>query len=110
LDSWALPGIAPALHMLGTELGLTELRLLMRQLRVRIREVTPTPLLPPEPQTPSKKDIVMEALAHTRGNVKAALMLLGERGVSVDRSYVYEIKREAASARPIGQASARVLR
>jgi hypothetical protein len=96
VPAWALPGIAPALYMLGTELGLTELRLLMRQLRARIQEMTPAPLLPPEPQTPSKKDIVLEALAHTRGNVKAALRLLSDRGVSVDRSYVYEIKREAA--------------
>jgi hypothetical protein len=71
----------------------------MRQLRARIREATPVPLLPPEPQTPSKKDIVLKALVHTRGNVKAALKLLEQRGVSVDRSYVYEIKREAAGAR-----------
>lgn len=69
-------------------------RLLMRQLRARIRELTPAPLLPPEPQAPSKKDIVMEALVQTRDNVKAALNLL--TGVTVDRSYVYEIKREAA--------------
>jgi hypothetical protein len=85
--------------MLGAELGLSELRLLMRQLRARIREVTPTPLLRPEPQTPSKRDLVLEALVQTRGDVKAALKLLGERGVSVDRSYVYEIKREAAGVR-----------
>ena len=98
-------GIAPALYMLGTELGLTELRLVMRQLRARIRRVTPATLLPPEPQTPSKKDIVMEALVHTQGNVKAALKLLGERGVSVDRSYLYEIKREAAGVRAGRQAS-----
>jgi hypothetical protein len=71
----------------------------MRQLRARIREVTPAPLLPPEPATPSKRDLVLEALVQTRGDVKAALKLLGERGVSVDRSYVYEIKREAASDR-----------
>jgi hypothetical protein len=99
VPAWVLPGIAPALYMLGTELGLTELRLLMRQLRVRIREVTPVPVLPPEPATPSKRDIVIEALVQTRGNVKAALKLLADRGVTVDRSYVYEIKREATSAR-----------
>jgi Protein of unknown function (DUF2637) len=99
VPAWVLPGIAPALYMLGTELGLTELRLLMRQLRVRIREVTPVPLLPPEPSTPSKRDIVIEALRTTRGNVKAALKLLADRGVTVDRSYVYEIKREATVAR-----------
>jgi hypothetical protein len=50
--------------------------------------------LPPEPQAPSKKDIVMEALVQTRDNVKAAVNLL--TGVPVDRSYVYEIKRKAA--------------
>jgi len=72
-------------------------------------KVTPTPLLPPEPHTPSKKEIVVEALVQTRGDVKAALKLLSDRGVSVDRSYVYEIKREARAERS-GRVSAPVLR
>jgi len=85
--------------MLGTELGLTELRLLMRQLRARIREVTPAPLLPPAPQAPSKRDFVLEGLVKTHGDVKTALKLLTDRGVTVAWSYVYEIKREAAGVR-----------
>jgi hypothetical protein len=36
VPAWALPGIAPALYMLGTELGLAELRLLMRTPRARL--------------------------------------------------------------------------
>src|SRR5205814_2938780 len=88
VPGWVLPGIAPALYMLGTELGLAELRLLMRKLRARIQAVTPVPILPPEPPAPSKKDVVLGVLAETRGNAKAALKLLAERGVSVDRSYV----------------------
>ncbi len=51
----------------------------------------------------------MEALTQTRGYVKAALRLLGERGVSVDRSYVYEIKRDAAGVRTGRQTSPRHL-
>ena len=90
VPGWLLPGIAPALYMLGTELGLAELRLLMRKLRSRIRAYG----LPVEPAAPSKKDLVMAVLADISGNVPAALEVLAERGVSVDRSYVYEIKRE----------------
>jgi hypothetical protein len=86
---WMLPGIAPALYMLGTELGLAELRLLMRKLRIRIRAYG----LPVEPAVPSKKGVVLSVLAETAGHVPAALEVLAERGVSVDRSYVYEIKR-----------------
>jgi hypothetical protein len=84
-----LPGIAPTLYMLGTELGLAELRLLMRKLRSRIRAYG----LPAEPTAPSKKEIVLSVLAETGGHVPTALEALGERGISVDRSYVYEIKR-----------------
>jgi hypothetical protein len=86
---WALPGIAPTLYMLGTELGLAELRMLMRKLRGRVQ----TYGLPVEQATPSKKEVVLSVLAETGGQVPAALKLLTERGVSVDRSYVYEIKR-----------------
>jgi hypothetical protein len=43
---------------------------------------------------PSKRDIVLAALAQTSGDVKTTLALLSERGVTVDRSYVYEIRRE----------------
>ncbi len=95
IPAWVLPGIAPALYMLGTELGLAELRLLMRKLRSRIQAATPAPVVPPEPPTPSKKDVVLGVLAETGGNVKAALKVLADRGLSVDRSYVYEIRREA---------------
>ncbi len=52
IPAWVLPGIAPALYMLGTELGLAELRLLMRKLRSRIRAVTPVPVILPEPPAP----------------------------------------------------------
>jgi hypothetical protein len=89
-----LPGIAPALYMLGTELGLAELRLLMRKLRLRIQAMAPAPVVPPEPPAPSKKDVVLEVLGETAGNAKAAMKLLADRGMSVDRSYVYEIRRE----------------
>jgi hypothetical protein len=89
VPAWMLPGIAPALYMLGTELGLAELRLLMRKLRSRIRAYG----LPVEPVAPSKKNVVLAVLAETGGNVPAALEVLSERGVSVDRSYVYEIRR-----------------
>lgn len=92
LPGWVLPGIAPTLYMLGTELGLAELRLVMRKLRSRIRAYG----LPTEPAAPSKKDIVLSVLAETAGHVPAALELLANRGVSVDRSYVYEIKRGTA--------------
>jgi len=93
VPGWVLPGIAPALYMLGTELGLAELRLLMRKLRSRIRAYG----LPAEPVTRSKKDVVLSVLAETDGRVPAALDILTERGVTVDRLYVYEIKRGAAS-------------
>jgi hypothetical protein len=89
VPGWLLPGIAPTLYMLGTELGLAELRLLMRKLRNRIHAYG----LPVEPASPSKKEVVLAALTETGGKVPAALGLLAERGVSVDRSYVYEIKR-----------------
>jgi hypothetical protein len=88
-----LPGIAPTLYMLGTELGLAELRLLMRKLRGRIRQALPSYGSPIEPPTPSKKEIVLSVLGETGGHVPTALDVLTERGVSVDRSYVYEIKR-----------------
>ncbi len=99
IPAWVLPGIAPALYMLGTELGLAELRLLMRKLRSRIRAATPIPIVPPEPPTPSKKDVVLGVLAETGGNAKVAMKLLADRGVSVDRSYVYEIRRELTNGR-----------
>ena len=91
VPGWLLPGIAPALYMLGTELGLAELRLLMRKLRSRIRSFG----LPVEPTAPSQKEIVLSALAQTGGHVPTALEVLAHRGVTVDRSYVYEIKRSA---------------
>jgi hypothetical protein len=80
--------------MLGTELGLAELRLLMRKLRGRIRAYG----LASEPTTPSKKEVVLSVLAETDGHVPTALDVLAERGVSVDRSYVYEIKRGTAGS------------
>jgi Protein of unknown function (DUF2637) len=89
VPGWVLPGIAPALYMLGTELGLAELRLLMRKLRSRIRARG----LPAEPTAPSKREVVLSVLAETAGHVPTALEVLARRGVSVDRSYVYEIKR-----------------
>ena len=95
VPGWVLPGIAPMLYMLGTELGLAELRLLMRKLRGRIRQTLPSYGLPIEPPTPSKKEIVLSVLAESDGHVPTALDMLTERGVSVDRSYVYEIKRES---------------
>jgi hypothetical protein len=97
IPAWMLPGIAPALYMLGTELGLAELRMLMRELRARIQAAMPAPILPPEPPTQSKKDVVLAVLAETNGNVRAALERLSARGLSVDRSYVYEIRRELAN-------------
>ena len=36
---------------------------------------------------------MLAALTETGGKVPAALGLLAERGVSADRSYVYEIRR-----------------
>ena len=93
VPGWVLPGIAPALYMLGTELGLAELRLLMRKLRSRIRAYGQ----PVEPAAPSKKEVVLSVLADTGGHVPTALEVLGERGVSVDRSYVYEIKRSVSN-------------
>jgi hypothetical protein len=86
--AWALPGIAPALFMLGTELGLAELRLAMRGLRARVRQA------PPVPPPPSKKEVVLAVLRELDWHVPRTLATLDERGVQVDRSYVYEIKRE----------------
>ena len=60
-----------------------------RKLQSRIRAYG----LPAEPAAPSKRQVVLSVLAETGGRVPAALELLAERGVSVDRSYVYEIKR-----------------
>jgi hypothetical protein len=97
VPAWVLPGIAPTLYMLGTELGLTELRLLMRKLRGRITAALPADTVPAEPPTPSKRDIVLAVLAETGGHVPRALGLLAERGVKVDRSYVYEIRRNGGS-------------
>ncbi|HEX4833889.1 MAG TPA: hypothetical protein VH478_22675 [Trebonia sp.] len=94
VPGWALPGIAPTLYMLGTELGLAELRLLMRNLRGRVQAYG----LPGEPAGLSKKDVVLSVLAETGGQVPTALKLLAERGVSVDRSYVYEIKRSTGGS------------
>lgn len=93
LPDWMLPGIAPTLYMLGTELGLAELRLLMRKLRSRIHAYN----LPDHQAAPSKKEVVLSVLTETSGRVPTALALLAERGVSVDRSYVYEIKRAVAT-------------
>jgi len=90
--SWALPGIAPALYLLGTELGLNELRLLMRRLRARIRLAMPISIAP-APQPPTKRDAVLAVLRETGWHVPTALRVLDERGMEVDRSYVYEIKR-----------------
>jgi hypothetical protein len=92
VPSWLLPGIAPALYLLGTELGLNELRLLMRRLRARIQRAMPI-LVPAPPSAPMKRDIVLAALHETGWHVPTALRVLDERGVEVDRSYVYEIKR-----------------
>ena len=94
VPGWVLPGIAPMLYMLGTELGLAELRLLMRKLRGRIRAYG----LPAEPVAPSKREVVLSVLAETDGHVPTALEVLAERGVSVDRSYMYEIKRASIGA------------
>jgi hypothetical protein len=96
VPQWVLPGIAPALYMLGTELGLAEVRLLMRKLRSRIHAYG----VPTEQAVPSKKEVVLAVLAETGGNVPAALKRLADRGVSVDRSYVYEIKRGKGAQHP----------
>src|SRR5262249_5098407 len=93
VPSWFLPGIAPALYLLGTELGLNELRLLMRRLRARIQRAMPIQVVPVPPSAPMKRDIVLAVLRETGRHVPTALQLLKERGVDVDRSYVYEIKR-----------------
>jgi hypothetical protein len=92
VPGWLLPGIAPALYLLGTELGLNELRLVMRRLRARIRLALPISVAPPPPP-PTKKDVVLAVLRETGWHVPTALRSLEERGVEVDRSYVYEIKR-----------------
>lgn len=80
MPGWLLPGIAPTLYMLGTELGLAELRLLMRKLRSRIRAYGSSI----EPTAPPKKEDVLSVLAETDGHVPTALSLLAERGVSVE--------------------------
>jgi len=92
VPGWLLPGIAPALFTLGTELGLSELRLAMRQLRARVRAAQPPP--PIEPPPPSKKEVVLSVLRELDWEVPKTLAMLEQRGVSVDRSYLYEIKRE----------------
>jgi hypothetical protein len=93
VPSWLLPGIAPTLYLLGTELGLNELRLLMRRLRARIQRAMPIPV-PAPPSAPMKRDIVLAVLRETGWHVPTTLRVLDERGVEVDRSYVYEIKRD----------------
>jgi hypothetical protein len=93
VPSWLLPGIAPALYLLGTELGLNELRLLMRRLRARIQLSMPTSAAPAPPPAPMKRDVVLAVLRETGWHVPTALRSLEKRGVEVDRSYVYEIKR-----------------
>ena len=50
---------------------------------------------PNDQAAPSKKAVALSVLAQTNGRVPMALARLAERGVSVDRSYVYEIKRNA---------------
>lgn len=92
VPAWVLPGIAPTLYMLGTELGLTELRLVMRRLRARVQESQPAP--PALPPPASKKELVVEVLRETKWHVPTALTSLEARGVQVDRSYVYEIRRD----------------
>lgn len=92
VPAWMLPAVAPGLYLLGTELGLTELRLLMRRLRARIQQAQPPPAAEPSP--PSKKELVLAVLRETDWNVRQTLATLEDRGVRVDRSYVYEIKRE----------------
>jgi hypothetical protein len=91
VPAWVLPGIAPTLYMLGTELGLTELRLVMRRLRARVEHAQPVALVP---AVASKKEIVLAVLRETDWHVPAALVAVDARGLQVDRSYVYEIKRE----------------
>ena len=95
VPAWMLPGIAPALYMLGTELGLTELRRAMRKLREQAEQARPAP--PAEPPPPSKKELVLTALSEVDWHVPSALEFLADQGVSVDRSYVYEIKRDERS-------------
>lgn len=80
VPAWVLPGIAPTLYMLGTELRLAELRLLMHTLRSRIRQAMPGYGIPAEPPTPSKKEVVLTVLAETDGHVPKALDVLAERG------------------------------
>jgi hypothetical protein len=92
VPGWLLPGIAPALYLLSTELGLNELRLLMRRLRARIR-ATSAGFESASPPPPMKRDVVLAVLRETGWHVPTALRVLDERGVEVDRSYVYEIKR-----------------
>jgi len=99
LPAWALPGIAPTLYMLGTELGLAELRLLMRRLRQGGQTSATSAANAPEAAIPTKKETVLATLAETSGRVPAALGLLAERGVKVDRSYVYEIRRSLDRSR-----------
>lgn len=91
VPAWVLPGIAPTLYMLGTELGLTELRLIMRQLRAKVEQAQPHPATPP---AVSKKEMVLATLEETGWHVPTTLATLDGRGVQVDRSYVYEIRRD----------------
>jgi hypothetical protein len=95
VPAWMLPGIAPMLYMLGTELGLTELRLAMRGLRSRVELALPAPR--PQPPPTSKKDVVLEILREMDWHVPSTLAALEARGMQVDRSYVYEIKRDDGS-------------
>jgi len=79
VPGWLLPGIAPTLYLLGTELGLNELRLLMRRLRARIQAVSAS--VPPLPApSPMKRDVVLAVLRETRWHVPSALRLLKEGG------------------------------
>lgn len=51
----------------------------------------------------SKADLARRALAATNGEVTPALAWLAERGRSVDRSYVYEVRRATLAAQALGQ-------
>jgi hypothetical protein len=93
VPAWVLPGIAPALFMLGTELGLTELRLAMRKLRARVGQARSVPAATP---APSKKVVIRAALQEHNWEVVPTLAALEQRGVQVDRSYVYDIRRTEA--------------
>jgi hypothetical protein len=94
VPAWMLPGIAPALFMLGTELGLTELRLAMRKLRAQVGQAQPP--VPSAPPAPSKKVVIRAALQEHNWKVVPTLAALEQRGVQVDKSYVYDIRRAEA--------------